>query len=129
MKNIAVSPSKESRKSFRVKSVRINKDRIEINNNNIKMELKNSVETDTSKVNHLLKIRSSKSVIFNVEESKNKNTKGYNEELIPEIIDPSYNFALNYQLKETAINVLKHGIDKDKTKIKFFLNYDTQKIF
>ena len=113
----------ESRKSFRVKSVRINKDRIEINNNNIKMELKNSVETDTSKVNHLLKIRSSKSVIFNVEESKNKNTKGYNEELIPEIIDPSYNFALNYQLKETAINVLKHGIDKDKTKIKFFSNY------
>ena len=30
---------------------------------------------------------------------------------------------MNYQLKETAITVFKSGIDKDKTKIKFFCNY------
>jgi len=59
---------------------------------------------------------------FNGDERGNKNINDYNEELIPDIIDPSYNFTLNYQLKETAINVLKSGIENDPTKIKFWKN-------
>ena len=114
----------ETRRLHKVKSQRLNKDKVEIDKiSDSKKKLKKSVETDTRKVNNLLKRRSSKTMSFNGDERGNKNINDYNEELIPDIIDPSYNFTLNYQLKETAINVLKSGIENDPTKIKFFSNY------
>ena len=39
------------------------------------------------------------------------------------IIDPSYNFVMNYQLKETALKIFQVGLEEDQTKIKFFCNY------
>ena len=54
----------------------------------------------------------------------NKNVNKFGDDMINDIIDHTYNFTLNYHLKETAINLLKTGIDfEDKSKIKFFCNY------
>ena len=114
----------ESRRIYRFRSQKVNEDNIELEQNKKnKKSIIHSVEKDTKKLN-LMKIRSSKSVAFNVGTTPSKkNMNNINEELIPEIIDPSYNFSLNYQLKETAINIFKSGIEQDKIKIKFFCNY------
>ena len=39
------------------------------------------------------------------------------------IIDPSINFNMNYQLKETALKLFQAGFEENQTKIKFFCNY------
>ena len=109
-----------SRKIHKYKSQRIKKNSESEQNKSYKLKSKKSVDNDTRKVKNLIKIRSSKSVTFNFGNDKDENM---NKELFPDIIDPSYNFTLNYQLKETAINVFKSGIEKDKIKIKFFSNY------
>ena len=117
--------SYETRKMIRFKSQKFsNEEILSMSFRKKKRKVKNTVENDTRKINNLINIRSSKSVVFNFGSTgSNKNINKYNEEFLPEIIDPSYNFTLNYQLKETAINVFKSGIEKDKTKIKFFSNY------
>ena len=53
--------------------------------------------------------KSSKSIVTNIEMSN--------------IIDPSYNFLMNYQLKETALKLFQEGFEENQTKIKFFCNY------
>jgi len=118
--------NQELRRTHRFRSQKIN----EIDEEKLELEQKKcnkkkyKVENETRKVNNLIQIRSSKSVLFNIGANlSNKKISHYNQELLPEIIDPSYNFTLNYQLKETAINVFKSGIENDKTKIKFFSNY------
>ena len=118
--------SKDSRRIHRFKSQKISKEELFAlqQKKYNKKKIVKTVENDTKRVNNLINIRSSKSVVFRVgNKVSNKNINKYNEELLFEIIDPSYNFTLNYQLKETAINVFKSGIEKDKTKIKFFSNY------
>ena len=121
--SIDSSYSQEMRRSHRFKSQKMAKQNMDIKKNKLsKIKSKKSVENDVGKVNNLIKIRSSKSMVFN-DGTISKNCNKFSEELIPDIIDTSYNFSLNYQLKETAINVFKSGIDKDKTKIKFFCNY------
>ena len=115
--------NQELRRTHRFRSQKIN----EIDEEKLELEQKKcnkkkyKGENETRKVNNLIQIRSSKSVLFNIGANlSNKKISHYNQELLPEIIDPSYNFTLNYQLKETAINVFKSGIENDKTKIKFF---------
>ena len=122
--SIDSSFSQEPRRPHRLKSQKVKEQNMQIEKNILnRKKSKNSVEKDVRKVNNLLNIRSSKSVVFKLEGGVSNHGNKFNEELIPEIIDTSYNFSLNYQLKETAINVFKSGIDKDKTKIKFFSNY------
>ena len=115
------SNNNQNRKIQKYKSQRVTKGNESEKNICYKLKSKRSVDNDTRKVKNLIKIRSSKSVAFNF--GNDDKNMGINEELFPEIIDPSYNFTLNYQLKETAINVFKSGIEKDKIKIKFFSNY------
>ena len=114
-----------SRRKVKFKSQKIKEENLDnVRNKYDKYQSKNSAEKDTRKVNDLMKIRSSKSVAYNIESNTSgKEINKFNEELLPEIIEPSYNFTLNYQLKETAINVFKSGINKDKIKLKFFSNY------
>ena len=116
--------SQEPRRPQRLKSHKIKERSIHIEKNRIKrMASRNNVENDVGRVNNIIHLRSSKSVMFKVEGSVSKHGDKFSEELIPDIIDTSYNFSLTYQLKQTAINVFKTGIEKDKTKIKFFSNY------
>ena len=110
-----------SRRSVRFKSHKISEKKIKIEKDKLKKIIsKNPAENVVGKVSNIVNTRSSKSVLF---KGVTKHCNKFNEELIPEIIDKSYNFLLNYRLKETAIEVFKLGIDKDKTKIKFFSNY------
>ena len=80
---------------------------------------KNSIGKESQKkIKNILKKISSKTV------SSNKSINNFTDEMINDIIDHSYNFTLNYHLKETAISFLKTGIDcEEKSKIKFFCNY------
>ena len=56
-----------------------------------------------------------------------KQSKGFLDDvMIPDLIDASYNFSMNYQLKETALKLFQSGLEEDKTKIKFFCNYLNQ---
>ena len=57
---------------------------------------------------------------------KHKSHSKTPEKIITDIIDNSYNFAMNYHLKETALKIFQKGIDNDETKIKFFCNYLNQ---
>ena len=115
--------NQELRRTYRFRSQKLLDNDEELELEQKKYNNKKKIENYSRRVNNI-KIRSSKSVIFNIGENlSNKKLSNYNEELLPEIIDPSYNFKLNYQLKETAINIFKSGIEKDKTKIKFFSNY------
>ena len=43
--------------------------------------------------------------------------------MMSDLIDPSYNFVMNYRLKETALKLFQAGLEEDHTKIKFFCNY------
>ena len=115
------------RRAHKFKSLRVNQENVENNRNKYRynrLKSRKSVENDTRKVRTLIRRRSSKSIAFNIESNASvKDINQFNEEFLPDIIDPSYNFTLNYQMKETAINVFKSGIDKDKTKLKFFSNF------
>ena len=75
--------------------------------------------TITHRINPLSKISSSKAINLIKKHSKGLVT----DIMIQELIDPSYNFLMNYQLKETALKIFKLGLEGDKTKIKFFCNY------
>ena len=119
--------NKFERRLYRYKSHKITKDNKVLDENEIDyIKTKKSLKRESrKKIKTLIKVRSSKSIHFGMQGiSSNKNVNKFVEELVPDIIDNTYNFTLNYQLKETAINVLKSGIpDDDKTKIKFFSNY------
>ena len=50
--------------------------------------------------------------------------QGFEDDIIiSNLIDPSYNFTMNYQLKETALKIFQSGLEEDQSKIKFFCNY------
>jgi hypothetical protein len=50
--------------------------------------------------------------------------QGFEDDIIiSNLIDPSYNFTMNYQLKESALKIFQSGLEEDQTKIKFFCNY------
>ena len=71
----------------------------------------------SNRITSLLHMNSSKMVV-------RKPSKKLSTELtLSNIIDPSINFNMNYQLKETALKLFKTGFEEDQTKIKFFCNY------
>jgi hypothetical protein len=118
---------KFERRLYRYKSHKITKDIKHLDQDEIdNIKTKKSIDKESrKKIKTILKVRSSKSILMGLKRiNSNKSSNKILEELIPDILDNTYNFALNYQLKETAINVLKSGIpEDDKTKIKFFINY------
>ena len=54
---------------------------------------------------------------------KKQNESIINNIGISKIIDPSYNFYVSYELKDTALKMFQAGFEEDQTKIKFFCNY------
>lgn len=115
---------KFERRLYRYKTHKITKDNKGLDHDELDY-IRTLRKESKKKFKNLIKVRSSRSIRFGLQGlNSNKSTNKFIEELIPDIIDNTYNFTLNYQLKETAINVLKSGIpDEDKTKIKFFCNY------
>ena len=76
----------------------------------------------SNRMDSLIKLTSSKAI-----GAVKKQSQGFLEDvMIPDLIDPSYNFSMNYQLKETALKIFQSGLEDDKTKIKFFCNYLNQ---
>ena len=72
------------------------------------------------RMNSLTKLVSSKII----SPTKRKSNKGILDDMmISDLIDPSYNFSMNYQLKETALKIFQSGLEGDQTKVKFFCNY------
>ena len=70
----------------------------------------------SNRMDSLIKLTSSKMIGV-----IKKPSKGFLDDvMIPDLIDPTYNFSMNYQLKETAIKIFQSGLEEDKTKIKFF---------
>ena len=71
------------------------------------------------RMNSLMHMNSSKVVAI----LKKSNNKLETDTPISNIIDPTYNFSMNYQLKETALKIFQAGIEDNQTKIKFICNY------
>ena len=71
------------------------------------------------RMNSLMHMNSSKVVAI----LKKPSNKLETDTPISNIIDPTYNFSLNYQLKETALKIFQAGIEDNQTKIKFICNY------
>ena len=71
------------------------------------------------RMNSLMHMNSSKVVAI----LKKSSNKLETDTPISNIIDPTYNFSLNYQLKETALKIFQAGIEDNQTKIKFICNY------
>ena len=109
-------------KKIRIKkrnTIKADKTNTEIIFNKVSDIKKKRLSLSTSnRITSLLHMNSSKMVV-----RKQASIKLSTELTLSNIIDPSINFNMNYQLKETALKLFKTGFEEDQTKIKFFCNY------
>ena len=112
-------PPIERRKN-RLQTLRPDKTNTELIFNKVPTIKKKRLSISTShRMNSLIHMNSSKIVAL-LKKSSNNIVR---DTPISNIIDPSYNFSMNYQLKETALKIFQAGFEENQTKIKFFCNY------
>ena len=113
------NPQPKKRRIKKRNTIKADKTNTEIIFNKVSDIKKRRLSLSTSnRITSLLHMNSSKMVV------RNPAPKKLSTELtLSNIIDPSINFNMNYQLKETALKLFKTGFEEDQTKIKFFCNY------
>ena len=115
-------PQKIKRRAYKTQTLKTEQKNLEPLYNKVgKVKQKYSLSISSShRMNSLSKMTSSK-IIGTI---KKKQSKGLIDDIMmSDLIDPSYNFVMNYRLKETALKLFQAGLEEDQTKIKFFSNY------
>ena len=109
------------RRTNKLKTLKADKTNLELIFNKVgKVKQKRLSISIPHRMNSIILSRnSSKQVGVNKKSSKNIVT----DIGISNIVDPSINFNMNYQLKETALKIFQAGFEENQTKIKFFCNY------
>ena len=114
-------PRKLKRRSYKTQTLKTDPKNLETFYNKVgKIKQRYSISiTYSHRMNPLSKKISNK-IIGTIK----KPSKGLIDDImISDLIDPSYNFVMNYRLKETALKIFQAGLEEDQTKIKFFSNY------
>ena len=106
-------PPIERRKN-RLQTLRPDKTNTELIFNKVPTIKKKRLSISTShRMNSLIHMNSSKIVAL-LKKSSNNIVR---DTPISNIIDPSYNFSMNYQLKETALKIFQAGFEENQTKV------------